>query len=67
MSAASSSPRTGQLTVPVDPARRPDVLLRRRLPEGHRVSPWWMIGSFVAVYGVQNAVNMIDGALARSA
>lgn len=49
MSAASSSPRTGQLTVPVDPARRPDVLLRRRLPEGHRVSPWWMIGSFVAV------------------
>ena len=24
-------------------------------------------GSFVAVYGVQNAVNMIDGALARSA
>ena len=25
------------------------------------------IGYFVAVYGVQNAVNMIDGALARSA
>jgi lysyl-tRNA synthetase, class I len=24
-------------------------------------------GSFVAVYGVQNAINMIDGALARSA
>ena len=24
-------------------------------------------GSFVAVYGVQNTVNMIDGALARSA
>ena len=24
-------------------------------------------GSFVAVYGIQNAVNMIDGALARSA
>jgi hypothetical protein len=23
-------------------------------------------GSFVAVYGVQNAVNMIDGALARA-
>ncbi len=49
MSAASSSPRTGQLTVPVDPARRPDVLLRRRLPEGHQVSAWWMIGSFVFV------------------
>jgi len=49
MSAASSSPRTGQLTIPVDPARRPDVLLRRRLPEGHRVSAWWMIGSFVLV------------------
>ena len=24
-------------------------------------------GSFVAVYGVQNTINMIDGALARSA
>ena len=24
-------------------------------------------GSFVAVYGITNAVNMIDGALARSA
>ncbi len=24
-------------------------------------------GSFVAVYGVQNTVDMIDGALARSA
>ena len=49
MSAASSSPRTGQLTAPVDPARRPDVLLRRRLPEGHQVSAWWMIGAFVFV------------------
>lgn len=49
MSAASSSPRTGQVSVAVDPARRPDVLLRRRMPEGHQVSAWWMIGAFVAV------------------
>lgn len=49
MSAASSSPRTGQVTAPVDPARRPDVLLRRRMPEGHQISAWWMIGAFVAV------------------
>jgi hypothetical protein len=58
MSAPSSSPRTGSLPtvrgVPtgqiaaVDPARRPDVLLRRRLPEGHQMSAWWMVGAFVA-------------------
>ncbi len=58
MSAASSNPRTGQIAVPLDPARRPDVLLRRRLPEGHRVSAWWMIGAFafvsIAVVGLMN-------------
>ncbi|WP_292682482.1 hypothetical protein [Microbacterium sp. SCN 69-37] len=37
------------MSVPVDPARRPDVLLRRRMPDGHQVSAWWMIGAFVAV------------------
>ncbi|MDC7804915.1 MULTISPECIES: hypothetical protein [Microbacterium] len=37
------------MSVTVDPARRPDVLLRRRMPEGHQVSAWWMIGAFVAV------------------
>lgn len=58
MTAASSSPRTGQMAVPIDPARRPDVLLRRRAPEGHQVSAWWMIGAFVvvsaAVVGLMN-------------
>lgn len=49
MSAASNSPRTGQIAVAVDAARRPDVLLRRRLPDGHRISAWWMIGAFVTV------------------
>lgn len=29
-----------------DPARRPDVLLRRRMPDGHQISAWWMIGAF---------------------
>jgi hypothetical protein len=33
----------------VDPARRPDVLLRVRRDEGHEVSAWWMVGAFVGV------------------
>ena len=49
MSTAASSPRTGQIPIPVDTARRPDVLLRKRMPEGHQVSAWWMIGAFVFV------------------
>lgn len=49
MTVASSNPQTGQIVTPIDPARRPDVLLRRRAPEGHRVNAWWMIGAFVGV------------------
>ncbi len=49
MSTAAQSPRTGQVPIPVDTARRPDVLLRKRLPDGHQVSAWWMIGAFVGV------------------
>ncbi|KAA9086634.1 UDP-N-acetylmuramyl pentapeptide phosphotransferase [Microbacterium radiodurans] len=49
MSTTANSPQTGQVAIPIDPARRPDVLLRRRHPEGHQVSSWWMIGAFVAV------------------
>ncbi|WP_137846489.1 UDP-N-acetylmuramyl pentapeptide phosphotransferase [Microbacterium sp. 2FI] len=47
-----SSPQTGAQAVvanAVDPARRPDVLLRVRRDEGHEVSAWWMIGAFVGV------------------
>jgi hypothetical protein len=33
----------------VDPARRPDVLLRKRRDEGHEVSAWWMVAAFVGV------------------
>jgi hypothetical protein len=60
MSSQANRPMTGQLPVIVstDPARRPDVLLRRRLPDGHQVSAWWMIGGFVgtsaAVIGLMN-------------
>lgn len=62
MSAAASSPRTGQIPVPVDTARRPDVLLRRRTPEGHQVSAWWMIGAFVGVsLGVVGLLNFFPG------
>lgn len=51
----SSSPQTGAHAVvanAVDPARRPDVLLRVRRDEGHEISAWWMIGAFVVVSAV---------------
>ncbi|HKP07475.1 MAG TPA: UDP-N-acetylmuramyl pentapeptide phosphotransferase [Microbacterium sp.] len=51
-SADPSSPQTGAQAVvanAIDPARRPDVLLRVRRDEGHEVSAWWMIGAFVGV------------------
>lgn len=47
-----SSPQTGAHAViadATDPARRPDVLLRKRLDDDHQISAWWMIGAFVAV------------------
>lgn len=49
MSTTTNSPQTGQVALTMDPARRPDVLLRRRYPEGHQISAWWMVGAFVAV------------------
>ena len=51
-SADPSSPQTGAQAVvanAIDPARRPDVLLRVRRDEGHEISAWWMIGAFVGV------------------
>ena len=47
-----SQPQTGAHAViadAIDPARRPDVLLRVRRDEGHEISAWWMIGAFVFV------------------
>ncbi|KTR88543.1 UDP-N-acetylmuramyl pentapeptide phosphotransferase [Microbacterium testaceum] len=47
-----AAPQTGAHAViadAVDPARRPDVLLRVRRDEGHEVSAWWMVGAFVGV------------------
>jgi len=62
MSAAMNSPKTGQIAVPIDPARRPDVLLRRRAPEGHQMSAWWMIGAFLAVSAaVVGLMNFFPG------
>lgn len=48
----SSGPQTGAHAVikdAVDPARRPDVLLRKRRDDGHEISAWWLIGAFVLV------------------
>ncbi|GAA5212711.1 UDP-N-acetylmuramyl pentapeptide phosphotransferase [Microbacterium kyungheense] len=48
----SSQPQTGAHAVvanAIDPARRPDVLLRVRRDEGHEISAWWMVGAFVGV------------------
>lgn len=54
----SARPATDQIPVVDDPARRPDVLLRRRMPPGHQISAWWMIGAFVAVtLGVIGLMN----------
>ncbi|MBG0718670.1 UDP-N-acetylmuramyl pentapeptide phosphotransferase [Microbacterium sp. 2C] len=62
MSTAASSPRTGQVPIPVDTARRPDVLLRKRTPDGHQVSAWWMIGAFVGVsVGVVALLGLFPG------
>ncbi|MFS0852642.1 hypothetical protein [Microbacterium sp. 179-I 3D4 NHS] len=35
-----------------DPARRADVLFRKRRDEGHELSAWWMIGAFLATSGL---------------
>ncbi|MGH8953794.1 MAG: hypothetical protein ACRDVF_02145 [Microbacterium sp.] len=35
-----------------DPARRADVLFRKRLDEGHEISSWWMVGAFVVTSGL---------------
>jgi len=46
----TSGPTTGAQAVvqdAVDPARRPDVLLRVRRAPGHEPSVWWNIGAFV--------------------
>lgn len=62
MTAASTNPRTGQIAMQMDPARRPDVLLRKRAPEGHKVSAWWMIGAFVGVSAaVMGLMNFFPG------
>lgn len=46
----------------VDPARRPDVLLRRRSPEGHQVNAWWLIGAFAGVsLGILALMNFFPG------
>jgi hypothetical protein len=38
--------------VVTDPARRADVLFRKRRDEGHELSSWWMVGAFVVTSGL---------------
>ena len=63
MSAAASSPRTGQIEFRVDLSRHTEVHLRRRMPEGHQVNAWWMIGAFAGVsIAVVALLNLFPGA-----
>lgn len=51
--AAPGAPAAAAPAVVVtDPARRADVLFRKRLEEGHEISSWWMIGAFLATSGL---------------
>ncbi len=65
MAPQGSSPQTGAQKViadATDPARRPDVLLRKRRPEGEQISAWWMIGAFVLVSGAVVALlSLVPG------
>jgi hypothetical protein len=49
--AAPAAPTAAQAAA-TDPARRADVLFRKRRDEGHELSPWWMIGAFLATSGL---------------
>lgn len=50
--AARATAAPAAVVHPVDPARRSDVLFRKRLDEGHEISAWWMIGAFLATSGL---------------
>ncbi|MCR2784376.1 MULTISPECIES: UDP-N-acetylmuramyl pentapeptide phosphotransferase [unclassified Microbacterium] len=50
------------VVVTTDPSRRPDVLFRRRTPDGHQVSAWWMIGAFLGVsFGIIGLMTLFPG------
>lgn len=61
----SAHPQTGAQAViadAVDPARRQDVLLRRRREDGYEINAWWLIGAFVVVSGTVVALmSMVPG------
>ncbi|KQR38937.1 MULTISPECIES: hypothetical protein [Microbacterium] len=54
MPIASGAPAVPVAKAPAatDPARRADVLFRKRLDDGHELSSWWMIGAFVVTSGL---------------
>lgn len=49
--AAAAAAKAAQPVI-ADPARRADVLFRKRRDEGHEISAWWMIGAFVVTSGL---------------
>lgn len=51
-SIAAATPAVPAAQPVVDPARRADVLFRKRRDEGHELSSWWMIGAFLATSGL---------------
>lgn len=51
-SIAAATPVVPAAQPVVDPARRADVLFRKRRAEGQEMSAWWMIGAFLATSGL---------------
>ncbi|WP_144877122.1 hypothetical protein [Microbacterium sp. 1.5R] len=50
--APTATPAGAASPIVTDPARRADVLFRKRRDEGHELSSWWMIGAFVVTSGL---------------
>lgn len=51
-SVAAATPAIPVAQPVADPARRADVLFRKRRDDGHELSAWWMIGAFLATSGL---------------
>lgn len=65
MTAEARAPRTAAIAVvaeAADPARRKDVLFRKRRPVGEEMSSWWPVVAFVFVsVSVVSLLSFIPG------